>query len=110
MIATISKGNANGIVTVPNSYYYYFRNPNSTVKLKKDSHNKHRRNDKDIARREVLDFLKSQNANLRDKDFWAIKKKFKLFGFNILIVKESFYTERFLLFHSHIRFPGNVPA
>lgn len=89
---------ANGIVTVPNLYYYYFRNPNSTVNSKKEKHNKLKKNDRDLARREVLDFLKSKNTNLRDKDFWAIKKEFKFFGIPLYSVKESLHTERHFLF------------
>lgn len=89
---------ANGVVAVPKLYYYYFRNPNSTVNSKKGKHNKAKRNDRDNARRAVLNFLKENNAALRDKDFWAIKKDFKLFGITIYRIKESFHTERHYLF------------
>lgn len=89
---------ANGVASVPNLYYYYFRNPNSTVNSKKGRHNKTKRNDRDIARRAVLDFLIENNAQLRDKDFWAIKKEFKFLGVTFYRIKESFHTEKHLLF------------
>jgi len=89
---------ANGIATVPNLYYYYFRNPDSTVNSKKGKHNKLKRNDRDDARRAVLKFLKENNAQLRDKDFWAIKKDFKFLGMTIYRIKESLNTEKHLLF------------
>ena len=87
---------ANGIATVPNTYYYYFRNPKSTVNLSKKSREK--TNDKEQARRDVLNFLKLKNAKIRDKDFWAVKKDYKLFGITWYRIKESFYTEKHLLF------------
>ncbi len=87
---------ANGIATVPDIYYYYFRNPKSTVNLSKKS--KAKTDDKEIARRDVLNFLKLQNAQIRDKDFWAVKKDYKLFGIIWYRIKESFYTEKHLLF------------
>lgn len=87
---------ANGITTVPDLYYYYFRNPDSTVNSRKNK----KANDiyRENARKEVLEFLKSKNSNLRDKDFWAIKKRISIFGITFLIIKESFNTDRFLLF------------
>lgn len=87
---------ANGIATVPEIYYYYFRNPDSTVKLSKKSHVKN--NDKENARKEVLNFLKANHAQLRDKDFWAIKKDYKFCGITLYRIKESLRTERHLLF------------
>lgn len=87
---------ANGIATAPNVYYYYYRNPDSTVNSNKNK----KINDiyKNQARKEVLYFLKSQNCNLRDKDFWAIKKEYKIFNFTIWQIKESFRSEKHLLF------------
>ena len=85
---------ANGIATVPNLYYYYFRNPKSTVKFGK----KEKTNDKEKARSEVLNFLKANNAKIRDKDFWAVKKDYKFCGIIWYRIKESFHTEKHLLF------------
>ncbi len=89
---------ANGVVTVPDVNYYYFRNPNSTVNSKIKKHKKQFIHDKNFARREVLDFLKDNNAQLRDKEFWAIKKDYKLFGKSIYRITESLKTEKHLLF------------
>lgn len=89
---------ANGLVSVPGINYYYFRNPNSTVNTKAKSHTKQLIVDKNNAKRAVLDFLKDKRAEIRDKDFWAIKKDFKILGFNLYQIKESLKTEKHLLF------------
>ena len=81
---------ANGIVTVPNTFYYYYRNPRSTVNSKKISLT----NDKENANRAVLDFLRSKNAELRDCEFWAIKKEQKFLNIPIFKIKESLRTEK----------------
>lgn len=78
---------ANGIVTVPDIYYYYFRNPNSTVN-NKIKINK-RKQDKNNARLEVLNFLKEQKAPIRDGDFCAITKEIEWVGIPIYRKKES---------------------
>ena len=92
---------ANGIVTVPGVNYYYFRNPNSTVNTRKIQHTKNLINDKHLAHRQVLDFLKSkietEGAIIRDKDFWAIKSSKKILGFTLYQTKESINTEKVLL-------------
>lgn len=86
---------ANGIVTVPNVYYYYFRNQNSTVnsKMKANACQK----DKNNARLEVLRFLKGNNAQIRDKDFWAITKKINFAGIPIYTKKESLHTAKYYI-------------
>ena len=78
---------ANGIVTVPDTYYYYYRNLNSTS-LKKNE-KKERKNDKNNARLEVLKFLRHQKAQVRDGDFYAVTKQINLFGIPIYKKKES---------------------
>jgi len=89
---------ANGIVTVPEVNYYYYNNPTSTVNLTlKNHHSRYLRN-KNKARREVLKFLKEKNVQLRDKDFWASKIEVKALGITWFRVKESFHTEKGLLF------------
>ena len=45
-----------------------------------------------------MNFLKSKNANLRDKDFWAVTKEIKFLGIPIIKVKESLHTKKCLLF------------
>lgn len=85
---------ANGVVTVPNINYYYFRNPNSTVKTK----SKKLTIDKENAKREVLNFLKSKNAEIRDGEFWAIKKELRtIFNIPVITIKESLKSERYYI-------------
>lgn len=89
---------ANGIVTVPNINYYYYSNPNSTVNNRRVQHFKKLRTDKNNANKEVLNFLKDNNINVRDKDFWAVTNEFKPFGIPLARIKESIYTAKFYLF------------
>ena len=89
---------ANGIVSVPNIYYYYYRNPISTVNSKSKDHLVKVAIDKNNARRAVVEFLRSKNEKVRDKEFWAVKKDFKIKGFTLYQIKESINTERFCLF------------
>lgn len=89
---------ANGIVTVPNVNYYYFDNPKSTVNNKKVQHFKKFRTDKNNADKKVLNFLKDNNINVRDKDFWAVIKEFNFFGLPIIKIKESLGTRIVFLF------------
>lgn len=84
---------ANSVVTVPEVNYYYFRRTNSTVKEKCNGDK-----DKNFARRQVLDFLKEHNANIRDCDFWAIKSEKKFLGLTLWKIKESLKTEKHYLF------------
>ena len=84
---------ANGIVSVPDVNYYYFRRHNSTVKSNKQS-----KIDKNKAKKEVIKFLKENNANIRDKEIWATKKEFKMLGIPFLTIKESLRTEKYCLF------------
>jgi len=87
---------ANGIVTVPDTYYYYYRNLNST------SHNKilrkGRENDKNNARLAVLKFLRTHNLNVRDGNFYAITKKINIFGIPIYTKKESLRSAKHYIF------------
>lgn len=89
---------ANSVVTVPNVNYYYFRNPNSTVNSKAKKHFKQLIDHKNNARRSVLAFLKGKNAQIRDKDFWAVKNEFRIMGVTIFKIEESLQTTRFVLF------------
>lgn len=89
---------ANSVVTVPNVNYYYFRNPNSTVNSKAKKHFKQLIDHKNNARKSVLAFLKEKNAQIRDKDFWAVKNEFRIMGVTIFKMEESLQTTRFVLF------------
>lgn len=86
---------ANGIVTVPDTYYYYFRRPNSTVNSK---HTIKNLEDRDLARAQVLKFLKDKKAQLRDKDFWSVKFEIRWCGISWFKILVSFQTLRIMLF------------
>lgn len=86
--------NANGVVTVPDVNYYYFRRPNSTVKGK----TKKASVDKNNARKEVIEFLRKNCPEVRDREIWAVKSEKKLWGITLWRVKESLRTEKFYLF------------
>ena len=94
---------ANNIVTVPDVYYYYYRNPKSTVNLISYRHKSQFNIDKENARKEVLNFLKSKNAEIRDKDFWATKSIFPSDKFPLIIIKESIHTVKYYLLFIKIR-------
>lgn len=89
---------ANAMVAVPDVYYYYFRNPNSTVNNKNVQRRAKAKNDKIEASRQVLNFLKEKKANIRDKDFWALGKEFKILNIPFYSEKESIKTKRGYLF------------
>ncbi len=82
---------ANSIVTVPGVNYYYFRNPKSTVKTNSPAHVK----DKYIARKQVLEFLKERNAQVRDEDFLTVTENKKWLNIPMLTKKESLKTEKY---------------
>ena len=89
---------ANAMVAVPDVYYYYFRNPNSTVNNKNVQRRAKAKIDKINANRAVLNFLKEKNADIRDKEFWALKTEKKLLGITLYKIFESIKTEKILLF------------
>lgn len=89
---------ANGVVTVPNVNYYYFRNPNSTVNSKKIKHTKILNNDKNNAKLAVLNFLKEKKADIRDCEFWATTKEIRFCGIPVYSEKESLATRKGYIF------------
>ena len=89
---------ANGLVTVPEANYYYYRNPVSTVNSKEKSHIKKINDDKIAAHNAVLKFLKEKKALECDRMFWGIKKEIKFCGVVIYRVLESLLTEEIRLF------------
>lgn len=86
--------NSNILVTVPNTYYYYYQNPNSTVK--KMNAAKHA--DKQKSKREILDFIKQHNIQIKDKTYWATLKSYKLFNKTLATIQESIHSKRLCLF------------
>jgi len=89
---------ANGIVSVPNTYYYYYRNMTSTVNSKSKEHLEKVALDKNNARKAVIEFLREKDKTVRDKEFWAIKKDFRIAKICLYKIKESIKTERIYLF------------
>lgn len=84
----------NGIVTVPNIYYYYYRNTQSTVYTRSQEADEN----KYSARNAVLDFLIKENAQLRNKDSWSVVARIDFLGIPIQITKRSLECEKHLLF------------
>lgn len=89
---------ANSIVSVPETYYYYYRNPKSTVNNKELNHSIKKQTDKNNAKLAVLNFLRNKNATLRDKEFWAITKLHRFLGIPIFVEKESLHSRVKMLF------------
>ena len=89
---------AQSVVCVPDVYYYYFRNPDSTVNSSERKHLKELITDKNNARKSVINFLREQNAPVADKGFHAIKSEYKMFGINFLSVKITLRSKKYYLF------------
>lgn len=87
---------SNGIVTVPETFYYYYRNLSSTSHSKVLQ--KGRKNDKNNARLAVVQFLRTKNAQLRDGDFCATTKNIGIFGIPIYTKKESLRSVKHYIF------------
>ena len=85
---------ANSVVSVPDTYYFYYRRPNSIVHTKNEFYEQ----GKIEANRDVLAFLRENRVKLLRDDFWAIKKMYKIFGHKCYVVKESLKKEKHLLF------------
>ncbi len=86
---------ANKIITVPEVFYYYLKNPSSTVNSKQTE--KHI-NDALNAKAEILRFVKSHNFKLSQNAFHYTKKIYKILDLPILSVKENIIRETFYLF------------
>lgn len=89
---------ANGVVSVPNINYYYFRNPNSTVNIQEKKHFKLLFNDKNNAKQSVLKFLREKNLTFADKKYWAIQKYIPSEKIPLISIKESVLTKQICLF------------
>ena len=89
---------ANGVVSVPDIYYYYYRNPDSTVNNKQKAHLEKTNKDKNSAKKAVLDFLREQNADIKDKELWVKTVEKSFLRLPILTKKESLHTAKYYLF------------
>ena len=90
---------SNKIISVPDIYYYYFENPTSTVNSKAKKHTKELINDKNKAKKEVINFLRQNNVSFADGKYWALEKEWKIFHLTILALKRSLYREGVYLFN-----------
>ena len=89
---------ANGLVTVPNAYYYYYRNPNSTVNSKSKRHSIKILADKNKARKTVVDFLREKNADIKDSGFFYRSNKIIIKNKALLTIKCFLKKEIYYLF------------
>lgn len=83
--------NLKTLVTVPNTYYNYWTNPNSIVKTK----SKKKSEDSKYTKEKLMKYLKENNVNL-DHYFSKIKK-FKFLGLTFLKIKYYKYKKEFIL-------------
>ena len=88
--------NSNKLVTVLNTFYYYFVNSTSTVKKM----NRKKLNDKILCRQQMMRFIKEKNIKIPDGSFWIVKKAYKIFGRSYLTVMESIKSKKYLLFNA----------
>lgn len=88
---------ANGVVTVPNVNYYYYRNPNSTVNSKIRKHKEKFIIDKNNAKLSVIEFLREKNVTFVDKKLWVTTKEIPK-QLPVISIKESVLTKRIYLF------------
>ncbi len=86
---------ANKMITVPEIFYYYLKNPTSTVNSKQT---KKHINDALNAKAEILKFVKNHNFKLSQNAFHYTKKVYKIFNLPILSIKENIIRETFYLF------------
>lgn len=71
------------LITVPDTYYYYWRNPNSTVTKRTDKVN----NDSIYAHNKAMEFIKEHNIDISSHE--PITKRYKFFGITILKIRQK---------------------
>lgn len=71
------------LITVPDTYYYYWRNPNSTVTKRTDKVN----NDSIYAHNKAMEFIKEHNIDISSHE--PITKRYKFLGFTILKIRQK---------------------
>lgn len=77
---------SNKLVTVPNTYYHYWTNYNSTVKTMRKSDKK--RKDSLISKERVLEFFRKHNLTSRPRNLIRRKNCIKFFGFTVFKIYE----------------------
>ena len=86
---------ADRLITVKDTYLYYFQNKKSIVKNMTPK----KRNDKIKNRQNMMKFIKDKNINILDKTFWALEKKYCIFGIDLVTIYESIQSEKYCLFN-----------
>ena len=81
------------MVTVPDTYYYYWRHSKSIVRLKTKKTN----DDKSWALKTAEDFLKSHNIDLSDNKTHT--KRYKIFGLSVFKISTKGETRTYRLFN-----------
>lgn len=89
--------NLKTLVTVPNTYYNYWTNPNSIVKTK----SKKKLKDSQYTKEKLMKYLKENNVNL--DHYYTKIKKFKILGLTFLKIKYYKYKKE-LIFLNQIKF------
>ena len=81
------------LVTVPGTFYYYRKNPNSIVMTKTDSNKK----DRAFSFEEAEKFLKNHNIN---PELYETKlKRFKILGLSVFKIKTKGHRKQYILFN-----------
>ncbi len=81
------------LVTVPNTYYYYWRTPNSIVANKSKEYKKDMEYSKNLA----LNFMKTHNINVENHTTKI--KRIKFFGTTILKIRSKGEKKQYILFN-----------
>lgn len=89
---------SNKIVTVPNTYYHYWTNINSTVKTMRKSDKK--RKDALVSKENVLKFFREHNLTSKAGNLVKKKNSFKIFGFTVFKIYEWETRKVYYLFGS----------
>lgn len=87
---------SNKIVTVPDTYYHYWTNENSTVKTMRKSDKKCK--DSLTSKEYVLDFFRKHNLTSRSKNLIKRKSCIKFLGLTILKIYEWETRKKYYLF------------
>lgn len=88
---------ANSVVSVPNTFYYYFVNPTSIVKSAKTQK---KIDDVIICQHDILNFIQEKNINLQQEQFLTVSYKLRLWFLTLLVIKEDWYLKKYYLFGS----------
>ena len=83
--------NLKTLVTVSDTYYNYWTNPNSIVKTK----SKKKSEDSKYTKEKLMKYLKENNINL--DHYFTQLKKFKFFGLTVLKIKYYKYKKEFII-------------